>query len=54
VPTSLPWRWVQEEQWKTITMPAMRMEDFTPFMQAEDKAAHIREHNPHMALDMPA
>jgi len=38
---------------ETVTMPAMRMEDFVTFMKAEDKAAHIREHNPHLALDMP-
>ena len=38
---------------ETVTMPAMRMDDFVTFMRAEDKAAHIREHNPHLALDMP-
>ena len=39
---------------ETVTMPAMRMDDFVTFMKAEDKAAHIREHNPHLALYTPA
>ena len=39
---------------ETITMPAMRIEDFVTFMKAEDKATHIRVHNPHLAIDQPA
>lgn len=36
---------------ETVTMPAMGIESFVTFMQAEDKAAHIREHNPHLAME---
>jgi uncharacterized protein with GYD domain len=39
---------------ETLTMPALRIEDFVGFMKAEDKAAHIREHHPHLAIDLPA
>ena len=39
---------------ETVTMPAMAMDHFTTFMKAEDKAAHIREHAPHLAMDQPA
>ena len=38
---------------ETLTMPAMNIEHFVTFMKAEDKAAHIREHNPHLAMDLP-
>ena len=34
-------------------MPAMDMDHFVTFMKAQDKAAQIREHNPHLAMDLP-
>ncbi|MBM3943120.1 MAG: GYD domain-containing protein [SAR202 cluster bacterium] len=30
---------------ETLTMPAMRVEDFISFMRAEDKVSHIRHHH---------